>query len=236
MFAGKLLDMSRSGIRFASVCAALSAATTFLLWLLPHLYDAPRSFEETIALHRNAYYMGRLWVNLIHTFLALVAYGGAAHLLLRVAPMLSTVGYLWFVMWGFTELLGVTVNIFAVNRTWRVQFAEASSETKVQIRANLVGFEAVWDAIFFLLLVVFLLGSACFGLAALRGDRLSRLVGIFFLLAVPLTAAIMLGGYTSITGANAVVGVVYPIVQPISRGLLAYWLWKGDAQPGHLVG
>ena len=222
--------MSASGVRFASVCAALSAATTFLLWLLPKFYSSPADFEEAILLHSNGYYIARLWVNFGHIFLALVAYGAAAYLLFRLAPTLATFGYLWFVVWGFTELLGVTVNLFAVNRIWRAEFAGATPEEKVILRANLLGFDAVWDAMFFLLLVAFLLGSACFAAAALRGDGLTRLVGALFLLAVPLTIAIILGGYTKMTMLNSAVGAVYPLLQPISRGVLAYWLWRMAGQ------
>lgn len=208
--------------------------TTFLLWLLPRLYVSPESIDAAVGLHQNVYYMARLWVNFGHIFLALAAYGAAAYLLSRRTPGLASFGYVSFVLWGFTELLGVTVNIFAVNRTWRAAFATASPEARVAIRTNIAGFQAVWDAMFFLLLVAFLLGTACFGLAAVvRGDALSKWLGAMFLLAVPLTLAIMVGGYTQITAFNLLDEMVYPVLQPLSRGLLAYWLWRnaGEAQP-----
>ena len=210
--------------RFAAICAALTAITTFLLWLLPRYYSAP-TFEDAVALHTNAFYLARLWVNFIHIFLALVAYGAAAWLLSRSAPGLAGAGFLWFVFWGFTELLGITTIIFAVNRTWRPRFATASAEAKAVLRMQIDGVYAVWDAIFFLLLVAFLLGSLCYGLAGIRRTGLTRWIGVLFLLGVPLNVIIMLGEYGGFDALNVVVSVVYPILQPVMRGLLGYWLW-----------
>jgi hypothetical protein len=218
--------MSRRALAFAAACAFLSAVTTFLLWLLPRLYAAPDTFEQSIELHANPFYLARLWVNFIHIFLALVAYGAAAWLLRARSTALAGFGFLWFCLWGFTELLGVTMNIFAVNATWRSQFAAATPEVQEVLRTNLLGFAALWDAMFFLLLVAFLLGCLCYGFAAARAKGVERLVGILFLLAVPLTAAIMLGGYTSIAALDPIAEGVYPVLQPISRGLLGYWLWS----------
>jgi hypothetical protein len=223
--------MSREGLRVASVCAVLSAVTTFLLWLLPRFYDAPATFDERVALYRNPYVAARLWVNFVHIFLALAAYGAAAVRLSGRAPALAGAGFLWFVLWGFTELLGVTVNIFAVNRTWRAQYGGASAEQRTQLRTNLAGFDAVWDAMFFLLLVAFLLGSLCYGLAFLREHGAGRWVGWLFLLAVPLTAAIMLGGYAGVTVFDGAVSAIYPVLQPVSRALLGWWLWPRPIRP-----
>lgn len=218
--------MPRNALRFASIAAALSALTTFLLWLLPRLYTSPASFEQVIALHANPVYLGRLWVNFIHIFFALTAYAAAAYVLWRRTPALAGLGFVWMLMWGMAELLGVSVNLFAVNATWRAQFAASTPAVQEHLRVLLMGFQGVWDAVFFLLLVCFLLGSLCYGLA-LAGQRgMERALGWLFLLAVPLTVAIMLGGYTSINHFDAFTGAVYPILQPASRLLLAAWLWR----------
>jgi len=57
--------------RAGAICAGASAVTTFLLWLLPRLYQAPVGFEASLRLHAEPLYMARLWVNLVHEFLAL---------------------------------------------------------------------------------------------------------------------------------------------------------------------
>ncbi len=99
----------------------------------------------------------------------------------RRSPSLAGFGFVCFLLWGFVELSGVSVNIFAVNADWRAHFAAATPEGQGQLRVLLLGFDAVWDALFFLLLTGFLLGTTCFGLAALAGTGLERWVGIMFL-------------------------------------------------------
>ncbi len=220
------MQLDRGFLKVAAVCAGLSAVTTFLLWILPRLYAAPESFAGELALRANPYYMARLWVNFVHIFLALTAYAAAARVLRFRSPALAGLGFLWFVMWGFTELIGVATNIFAVNGTWRAQFTQSAPEVQDRFQTLILGFQGVWDALFFLLLAAFLLGSLFYGLAAWHGRGLERWIGGLFLLAVPLTIAIMIGGYTKSVVFEPLVTWVYPVLQPVSRGLLGWWLWS----------
>ena len=189
------------------------------------MYSSPVGFEAQVMLHENPYYMSRLWVNFIHIFFALVAYAGAASALLKRSPALALLGFLWFLLWGFTELIGVSVLIFAVNRTWRAEYMLSSPEMQEIIRTNIEGFEAIWGALFFLLLVAFLLGTSCFGFAALRETGLTRIMALLFLLAVPLTLVIMLDRYMGFS-LSTWISWSYPILQPLSRFIMGYWLWK----------
>ncbi len=236
--------MPNSALRFAALAAALSALTTCLLWLLPRLYASPVNFDESIALHSNPVYLGRIWVNFFHIFFALTAYAAASSILWRRTPALAGLGFMWMFMWAMSELLGVSVNLFAVNASWRAQFAGSSPLVQDQLRVLLMGFQGVWDGMFFLLLFCFLLGSFCYGLALLGTTGLARKLGWLFLLAVPLTVAIMLGGYTDIHTFDAVSNAIYPVLQPVSRFFLAAWLWQqskqradhqANATPGILV-
>jgi hypothetical protein len=170
-----------------------------------------------------------LWINFIHVFFALAAYACTALLLSRRSLVLAGYGMLCLLVWGIVELIGVTTSIFAVNATWRAHFASAAPDVQVNLKMLLLGFEDVWNALFFLLLSGFLLGTLCFGLAAIRGHGLERWVGILFLLAAPLTIGLMLGGYTTYNALDSIVSWVYPILQPVSRGLLAVWLWQAGA-------
>ena len=219
--------LSPGFLRLAGACAALSAVTTFLLWALPRAYAPPADFEASVALHRNAVYLARYWVNFVHIFLALAGYLGAALLFARRSLGLSALGMLFFFMWGISELLGVSTILIAVNGTWRAGWAAADPAARETLRTLLAGFDAVWDAVFFLLLVAFLLGTLCFGLAAWRGgERLERAVGALFLLAVPLTVAIIVSGYGGPAWPGALVAWAYPVLQPVSRAALGLWLWR----------
>jgi len=213
-------------LRVAGAAAVLSAVTTFLLWALPRAYARPVDFDASVALHRNAIYLARYWVNFVHIFLALTAYTGVALLLARRSLGFAVLGLLFFLAWGLTELLGVATILFAVNGTWRVGYAAADPATQERLRTLLVGFEAVWDSMFFVLLVAFLLGTLCYGFVAWTGAGLERLVGVLFLLAGPLTLAIIVSGYGGPQWPGVVVGWLYPTLQPVSRALMGVWLWR----------
>ena len=220
------IAVSPSALRFAACCAAISAVTTFLLWLLPRMVTPPEDFAATIALHRSVWYLARWWVNFAHTWLALFAYLGAAALLAGRSLALAVAGAVSFFVWAVTELVGVSVIIFAVNRTWRAAYETAGAEGQATLRTLLAGWDATWDAMFFLLLVAFLLGSLFFGIAAARGRGLERLVGALLLAAVPLTALIMAGGYAGAGWADGITAAVYPALQPVSRLLMGVWIWR----------
>ena len=225
--------MTPRALRFAAVAGALSAVTTFLLWLLPNLVAPAGTFDEQLARHRDPLYLASLWNNWIHVLLALVAYAGAAWLLARRSLALAGFGFLAFVLWAVFELVGVTLNLFAVNFTWRASYAAADPATQTQLQTLLAGFPAIWDGLFFLVLVFFLLGTLCLGIAAFRATGLEKLVGVLLLAAVPLTLLVMLGGYTRHTFAAEVVAFVYPILQPVSRLAMALWLWRGASRLGY---
>jgi hypothetical protein len=215
--------------RAGALCAGASAVTTFLLWLLPRLYEPANGFDESLHLYADPLYMTRWWVNFVHVFLALTGYWAAATALWYRNRFLASSSLLWFLLWGFTEIVGVSINIWAVNRTWRAQYATADPTTQEILKANLTGFAAIWDAIFFVILISFLLGTLFLGLAAIGGAGLDRWLGILLLLAVPLTVAILLSDYASITALGPLVAWSYPVLQPVSRALMAVWLWRTAA-------
>ena len=99
---------NNSVLKIAGIAAIATAITTFLLWLLPKLYDYPADINESVLLVNNPFYMGRLWVNFFHIPLALVAYFGLAYKLRERELPKVTLGMIWFLIWGLVEMLGVS--------------------------------------------------------------------------------------------------------------------------------
>lgn len=219
---------SRMLIRLAALCAIATAFTTFFLWLLPRLYTAPETFEASIALAENSYYMARLWVNFVHIPLALIAYFGMVAMLMAHDPFKITLGYVWFLIWGLVEMVGVSILIFSVNGTWRASYAVSDLSTKAELRQNIELFSSLWDSMFFVLLVAFLLGTAFFGWATWKGKGLEKILSYLFWMAVPLTLCIILSGYFDQTWAGPLVTWLYPLLQPISRFSMGIVLWKSN--------
>nr|WP_299342841.1 hypothetical protein [Allomuricauda sp.] len=213
-------------IRITAICAFLTSLTTTLLWLLPKLYAAPTSFEEGVALAANSMYMARLWVNLLHIPLALTAYFGMAYILRKRELPKVGLGMVFFGIWGIVEMIGVSGIIFAVNGNWRTDYTTATVAEKVILKANIESYLSLWDSMFFVLLIGFLLATIFFGWATWNGKGLEKLLSYLFWLAAPLTFLIILSGYFNEVWAGWVVAWMYPLLQPISRFLMGMVIWK----------
>ena len=213
-------------LKTAAICAIITAFTTFLLWLLPKFYSDVSSGQAGALLAVNPFYTGRLWVNFIHIFFALVGYLGAAFIIFKRAGGIAFSGFMWFLLWGFTELLGVSVLIFAVNGSWRHDYLKAGEARQVLLKQQIDFFMEIWDAMFFLLLVFFLLGTLFYGVALWQGRGLEKLLSFLFLLGVPLTIFITVSGYGGPSWPGVIASLAYPVLQPLNRAVLGAWIWK----------
>jgi hypothetical protein len=212
----------------AAIAAFLSAGTTFLLWFLPRLYTAPGNFEERVALVNNQYYMLKQWVNFFHIPLALTAYLALAYKLrIRELPKVIS-GMMWFIAWGLIEMAGMAMIIFSVNKDWRANYAAADSAKRMELESNITAFYSVWDSMFFVLLIAFLLGTIFFAWATWKEKGIGKLLSWLFLLAAPLTILITLSGYANLTWGDTIAAWIYPVLQPVSRFILGMYLLKGE--------
>ena len=214
---------SRNWLIAGGIAALITAVTTFLLWYLPTTYSVAPGPEGVMALHAEPAYMARLWVNFWHVFLALIAYGIVAWHLWPREPGWAAAGFIAFAFWCLTEAIGVSINIWAVNETWRAGFSGAEDEARALIKGSLHTFSGIWNGLFFVILVTFLIGTVCYGAALWHGTGLQKLLAVLFWLAAPLTVIIMADMYF---GANLSrwISWSYPILQPLSRGLMGIWL------------
>ena len=213
-------------IRFCAISAMLSAVTTFLLWLLPKLYTPPETFEAGVRLHTNLYYIARLWVNFIHIPLALASYFGLVVVTRNRHPLLSLFGMGWFVVWGVIEMVGIAILVFSVNGNWRASYETADEVQQAVLKNNIQAFYSIWDSMFFVLLVAFLLGSVCYGVVTWGSSGLQRVLSYLIWLSVPLTLMIMAGGYAGQAWADEITGYIYPALQPISRFIMGIVIWR----------
>jgi hypothetical protein len=217
-------------LKIASVSASLTAVTTFLLWGLPHLYNSPSNFEEGVLLSENSYYLTKQWVNFIHIPLALTGYFGLTIILFQRQPILSTFGMIWFTIWGTIEMIGVSIILFSVNFNWRSTYKVASEGNKTVLKNNIETFFSIWDSMFFVLLVAFLLGTIFFAWASWKSKGLEKILSWLLWLAVPLTILIIISGYAGQGWAGQVTKYIYPFLQPLSRLVLGLFIWKSIGQ------
>lgn len=211
-------------LRIGGYAALLSAVTTFLLWLLPCLVVRDSNDVVGASLATDTVYLARWVVNLIHMPLAMASYTAFAYLIWLRGKTEVIFGWICFLIWSIVELIGVSMILFAVNLQWRKAYAAADAVTRVTLESKIGLVLEVWDALFFLLLCAFLLGSMVYASAADSNTWLERAMKFTFWLGVPLTLLIILSGYFGYSGGDAITATIYPLLQPLNRVLLGVWL------------
>lgn len=179
-------------------------------------------------------YVARSWLYLAHPFFVLMAALGIAMRIRRMASAAAVVGLLGFVLWAFTEAAQQTMTLFAFD-AWRAAYAAADELTRSQIRVNTQMYDGLWNAMYFLLLLGFAIGNACFGFALLRGSKLSKLTGAFLLAAFALTLTNIASEFQWTLMPPALSAWAYPAIQPLGRLVIAVWLWRHANEDGELA-
>jgi hypothetical protein len=220
------LLFSDSFFKAVSTCSVLSALTTLGLILLPRAYASPLGLEEAVALRLNGFYQARSLVYFLHPFLVLAAAWGVVAKKIGQSAGSVTTGFFFFGFWGFTEALQQALSLVALNLHWREGYARATdAELKEAFRIHLLGFEAVWDALYLLLLTGFLVAHVLYGVATWRSKGLEKAVSCGFFLGAGLTLLILSANFGGPRVPAALTAWLYPLIQPLFRVLLGVWLW-----------
>ncbi|QHT67940.1 hypothetical protein GXP67_15480 [Rhodocytophaga rosea] len=204
---------SQNFFRAAGICSILSAVSTLLLIFIPECYTPPSNFDEQVALHTNPYYIGRLWIHILHPVLVLTAAFGVVARKHAASTGSAVLGFLFFTLWGFTEIIQQSLNLFANNYTWRAAYAAATDNaTRTLLKTQIIGFEAIWDGLFFALLLGFFLSNVSYGIATYQGKGLEKIVSICFFAGAGLTALSLIGNYGGPQLMAGFMSFLYPFI------------------------
>ena len=217
-------------IRTAAVAALLTAVTTLCVHLLPELWAHVTTFDDRVALRNNPIYMGRFGIVIAHCVLVLVSMAGLSAILWRLAPVLAGFGLLGSGVFALAEILRMSLAIFALNRTWRAQYALASDPAvKAGLRTLIDGFDGVSAALFFVFSLGFTAGLVCYAVALLRGTNRARQLGVVMSAWAILSSATLFDTSAGTAMFSSALWWVGPYFQPLARAYIAWWLWKSAA-------
>jgi hypothetical protein len=87
-------------------------------------------------------------------------------------------------------------------------------------------YDEVWDALYVLLLIGFVIGNSALATVFLRGRGLTRTIGVLLAAAVLLTFFYLLPELGIPVSLGPLAGWVYPAIQPLARVLIGVWLWR----------
>jgi hypothetical protein len=212
--------------RTAAIASFASSVTTLSLIFLPDLFAPAEGFAGRMQRVTDPIYQLRAWIYLLHPFLVFTAALGIAAATRHVAPGRALAGVLAMGLWAVTEAGQQTLTLFAFDGWRRAWLAgDAAVRATMELRAAI--YDGLWDASYGLLLIGFLIGNAFLAaiLFSLR-DGLTRIVGVFLLLAALLTLAILI---VEVGGPDLLAPFgrwAYPAIQPLGRILIGVWLWR----------
>lgn len=213
--------------RTAALCSFASALTTLALIFLPQWYQPVADFDARMALLDNPAYVLRSWIYLLHPFLVVTAALAVAVRCRLCAPGAALAGLLGFLLWGVTEAGQQTLTLVAMDRTWRAAWPTADAAARELIRNHVAVYDVIWDAMFFLLLLGFLIGNVFLARAAWCRDRAGRWVSAAFAAAAVLTLLNLMPEFGVTVPFADATGWLYPVIQPAGRALIGWWLWHG---------
>lgn len=209
-----------------AACSVVSAVTTLGLIFLPGMMPPADEFAARMARVNDPVYRLYAWVYFVHPFLVTAAALGVAMRLRREAASLVVPGLLAFLLWGATEASQQAMTIFAFN-PWRLAWLAGDPVVRATMEARTAFYDGLWNAMYFLLLVGFLIANALYAAAMVKKPGLSRTVGILYAAAAVLTFQIIVvevGGPQLLP--DALDFWVYPLIQPLARTLIGVWLWR----------
>jgi hypothetical protein len=151
------------------------------LIFLPRAYPAPNGLAEEVALRLNGFYRARSLVYYVHPFLVLTAaWGVVARKFQELAGAVAT-GFLFCGCRGFGEALQQVLSLVALHLNWREGYARAADPAlRETYQVHLLGFGAVRDSLYLLLLTGFAVAHILYGIATWSGSGLERvLLGIW---------------------------------------------------------
>ncbi|HET8623630.1 MAG TPA: hypothetical protein VFM14_08710 [Gemmatimonadales bacterium] len=214
--------------RTTAICSWLSVVSTLVLVLFPRWFPEAADLAARMDVHGHPAYLIRSWVYFCHPFLVLGAALGIAVRLIARAPGVAGFGFVCFMLWAFLEAAQQGLTLVAFDRIWRPAFYAADAAGRAAIASHVAVYDALWDSLFFVLVIGFALGSVLYGSILIRTAGLGRAVGWLYLV----IAAWSFYGTAVDWGAPPLPGILddwfYPIVQPIARTLIGVWLWRSS--------
>lgn len=220
--------------RTAAICSWISVLTTLGLIFLPEWFAPGDSFEARMARVQDPVYVLRSWIYLLHPFVVVTAALGVAIRLRAVAAAWVLPGLLGFMLWGATEAAQQTLTLVAFD-PWREAFLAGDEAIRSTMELRTALYDGVWNAMFALLLIGFLLGSALYAAAILEiaaaDGGFERVLGWFYGAVALLTAFGLLREFGLPSPPPQLDDWLYPAIQPLGRTLIGVWLWR-TASPG----
>ena len=231
-------DSSANFYRFAAVCSFCYVVAQIIQEVACHhgISDSPVG-EQAILQRLTALDQFRLAVILFSFFPIAVAFAGVALSQARARPAASVLGFTFSFLFVIGEVINRSIDLFAINKQWAVQYQLAASlAAKESIAERIQVWSESFTGYYFVIRIGLLLGCLCFAIATWdRRRRWNEFVAIVFAANALRAAARLAEGFLGQSWLGPVNDAIYFPATVVIYGSLAAWLWRQaqDIQQGH---
>jgi hypothetical protein len=219
------MQLSVRFYRIAALCSVASVLTTLMLIFLPEWYATAEGFEGRMARVNDPAYRLRAWAYFIHPFITWTAALGVAMRIRRDSAALAIAALAGCSLWALTEAGQQALTLMMFD-DWRAAYLAGDEAVRATMALRTAIYDGLWDGMYFLILIAFMIGNAMFAIALWRGPGLTRALAVLYACAVALTMTIVVSELGGPTLPDAVGFWLYPAIQPLARALIGVWLWK----------
>lgn len=215
--------------RLVAILSVASAITTSLLIFLPE--PVATDFAARLALHKDPLYLFKKWVLLFHPIFSFLAMTGITAYCIKTKAHYVIPALFFGLIWAFTEAAQQAYTLVALNIHWRPEYLSTLDEASKQIAlTHIKSYFAIWDSMYFILILGFGFASLLFGLALLGKDKFTKTLGVVSILIGLFSLLNFISDYLKVTSLLPAVNIwyewFYSYIQPAWRLALGYWLWQ----------
>jgi len=212
-------------IYFACFCAFLCVITT--IGIHSSLFDfGSLDYTQRAQLSESNWYSFSKWWVIIHCLLVLFSMWGILLLLGRKKIHLTSIGFLSFAVFSFTEIFRQLLALFYLNGLRQKYLSAVDEQAKLLISNSIDSFSLFAYAMFGLFILAFALGNLFYGLSLYKGGKWDKILG-YMLLIWAVQGFIVLGNeFWQVGIISTIVGGFSLVFQPLVRLIVGVWIWK----------
>jgi hypothetical protein len=216
--------VQKNFIRFASACCFLTVITT--LGIHAFFPDPPASFEERVLLFRDPVYLLNRWWVIAHCLLVIVAMWGFALLQFKKTPGFTGLGFLFFCVFSIAEITRQMIALFYINGLREQYVNAADTATKEGLKLTLSSAGLLTSPLFGVFILMFGLGSICYGFSLIKAKGFDKLLSILFLISGVASFALMGNDFWKMGWLENFLSKYNSTFTPLLRAIIGIWLWK----------
>ncbi len=217
------MPAEKSFLRFAAVCAILSAITT----LIVHLYfTPPESFEERIMLFKNSRYIFRNWSVIFHCMFVIVSMYAVFLLRKNESPGWMGTGFIFFTLFAVAEMTRMFTALFYTSQLREKYYITADQSLKPLLRNSIDDIGFLNDTLFAIFIIAFWLGLIAYSIGLFNSNGMTRMLAVVFIIWAAVHSTAVINIFYPQQWMEKLLEVFSPVYQPLARVAIGIWIWK----------